>query len=106
MLVSRIKKREFIDLGELLPEYIREMFIINQKGKSAKKPPVVENPVDWMLAFSCLSSVLISAQQSSGLILYQASILWLVWDFPGHGLPIIDLFGRKWLHPATRIMGR
>ena len=46
VLVTRIKRGEFIDLGELLPECIGELFMSLQKGKSMKCLPVVDNPVD------------------------------------------------------------
>ena len=92
-LVSRITRGEFIDLGELLPEYIGEMFLKSQQSsKHAKKPPPIEKPTEWMLVFSCFVAVMVHYKPSltSSLVAYQASIMRLVRDYPGRAWWIYD----------------
>ena len=84
-LVKRIKHGDFVEFGELLPEFIGEAFLSNQGGKSTRKPPIVDKLPDWLLAFSSLAAVLINDNKSlaAQLIGYQASIIRLYRDYPG-----------------------
>lgn len=83
-LVARIKKGEFVELGELLPEAIGEAFLLQQSGKNSRKPPMVDKLVDWLLAFSCYASVLVDAEGhlAPQMLLYQASVVRLARDYP------------------------
>ena len=84
-LVKRIKNGDFVEFGELLPEFIGEAFLTKQGGKSTRKPPIVDKLPDWLLAFSSLAAVLVNDNKSlaAQLIGYQASIIRLYRDYPG-----------------------
>ena len=86
-LVKRIKNGEFVEFGELLPEFIGEAFLAKQGGKSTRKPPIVDKLPDWLLAFSGLAGVLIDVNKllAAQLISYQlqSSIIHLYRDYPG-----------------------
>ena len=83
-LVSRIRKGEFVELGELLPEYIGEVFLQSQTGKGLKgRPPMIHKPVDWLVAFSTYMLTVVAEEPARAmpLIKYQASVMRLVRDF-------------------------
>ena len=84
-LMARIKKGEFVELGELLPEAIGEAFLLQQSGKNSQKTPMINKLVDWLLAYSCYASVLVDAEGhlAPQMLLYQASVVCLAWDYPG-----------------------
>ena len=102
-LVKRIKNGEFVEFGELLPEFIGEAFLVKQGGKSSRKPPIVDKLPDWLLAFSGLAAVLVNTDKSlaAQLISYQAAIIrlyrdYLGWLMIGHSV-------RRWLRLREEI---
>ena len=95
-LVSWITRGEFIDLWELLPEYIGELFLKSQQlSKHAKKPPPIKKPTEWMLAFSCFVAVM--AHHKPSLASRCRSCVWCVIILDVRGGPMVGLFTRRWL---------
>ena len=103
-LVKRIKNGEFVEFGELLPEFIGEAFLVKQGGKSSRKPPVVDKLPDWLLAFSGLAAALVDTDKSlaAQLISYQAAIIRLYRDYPGKALLAYDRAFRQKMVASKR----
>ena len=67
-----IRKGEFVDLKDLLPEYASEAFIsAGDKDKEKKKKVSIETFQDWALAYTTWASTIIAASPSRGLELLQ-----------------------------------
>ena len=103
-LVKRIRNGEFVEFGELLPEFIGEAFLAKQGGKSLRKPPIVDKLADWVLAFSGMAAVLIDSNKGSAaqLISYQASIVRLYRDYPGKAWLAYDRAFRQKMAASKR----
>ena len=72
-LVDSIRKGEFVDLKDLLPENVFEAFIsAGDKDKEKKKKKIsIETFQDWALAYTTWASTIIAASPSRGLELLQ-----------------------------------
>ena len=72
-LVENIRKGDFVDLQDLLPENVFEAFIsAGDKDKEKKKKKVpIETFQDWALAYTTWASTIIAASPSRGLELLQ-----------------------------------
>ena len=72
-LVDSIRKGEFVDLKDLLPENVFEAFIsAGDKDKEKKKKKIsIETFQDWALAYTTWASTIIAASPSRDLELLQ-----------------------------------
>ena len=103
-LVKRIENGEFVEFGELLPEFISEAFLAKQGGKSMRELPIVDKLADWFLAFLGMVAVLIYSTKSlaAQLISYQASIIRLYHDYPGKAWLAYDRAFRQKMAASKR----
>ena len=72
-LVESIRKGEFIDLRDLLPENVFEAFVnTGDKDKDKKKKKVpIDSFQDWALAFIAWASTIVATTSTRGLELFQ-----------------------------------
>ena len=89
-LVQAISANRFIELGELLPEALREAHFEqvrdSREETKGRKPPKLTTPLDWMVAFSTYMAVAVHChpQRAFELAAYASIIANLACD--GHGM--------------------
>ena len=72
-LVESIRKGEFIDLSDLLPENVFEAFVNmgdKDKDKKKKKKVPINSFQDWALAFTAWASTIVATTPTRGLELF------------------------------------
>ena len=73
-LVESIRKGEFIDLRDLLPENVFEAFVNTgdkDKDKQKRKKVPIDSFQDWALAFTAWASTIVATTPTRGLELFQ-----------------------------------
>ena len=68
-LVEKIRRGDFINFAELLPETIFDSFVTapaNEKDKTKHVPPI-DNFSDWVLTFALWASTIVASESQKGL---------------------------------------
>ena len=82
-LLTRIRKHQYVELSELLPEKIQEACLYGD-NKRKKSPPITDF-TEWVLAFSTYGQALASQDPSLALklLVFVGSVARLARDLPG-----------------------